>query len=42
LSLPPHLFEHRFISILNTSVIFPPRFPHIPPVTPPLSDEEIV
>ncbi len=42
LSLPPHLYEHRFISILNTSVIFPPHFSHIPPVTPPLSDEEVV
>jgi hypothetical protein len=40
LSLPSHLFEHRFISILNTPVDFPPRVPHIPPVTPPLSDDE--
>ncbi len=40
LSLPSHLFEHRFISILNTPVVFPPRVPHIPPVTPPLSDDE--
>jgi hypothetical protein len=40
LSLPSHLFEHRFISILNTPVHFPPRVPHIPPVTPPLSDDE--
>jgi hypothetical protein len=40
LSLPPYLFEHRFISILNTPVDFPPRVPHIPPVTPPLSDDE--
>jgi hypothetical protein len=35
LSLPPHLYEHRFISILNTSVMSPPSAPHVPPVTPP-------
>jgi hypothetical protein len=34
LSLPPHLYKHRLISILNTSVIFPPHSPHIP-LSPP-------
>jgi hypothetical protein len=42
LSFPPHIYKHRYISILNTSVRFPPLAPHIPPVTPPMSDEEVI
>jgi hypothetical protein len=40
LSLPPYLYEHRFIAILNTCVMFPAYAPHVPPVTPPSSDDE--